>query len=87
MAVIVVVPDATPVTFPLLTVATPVLLLLHVIALLYALLGFTVAVKFTVPPGCIVVLVGLNVMLVTGCVVVFVVPYALTFSASSFIHT
>ena len=67
VAVIVAVPAVTPVTLPLLsTVATDVLLLLHVTVLTLASFGATVAESCATSPIAISLVVGLTVTPVTG---------------------
>ena len=76
LTVTVAVPAATPVTNPLvLTVAIPVLLLVHVTDLLVALAGATVAVRVPVAPTLTLRLVGfrLTPVTATGFTVTFVV--------------
>ena len=65
VAVIVVVPAALAVTTPPLTVATLILLELHVTFLLVAVEGETVAVNVVESPTLRVVLAGFTAMLVT----------------------
>ncbi len=66
VTLIVAVPFAFAVTTPsLVTVATPVSLLLHITFLLLASLGMTVAVRYKVPPFSIVALVLFSVTPVT----------------------
>jgi len=64
--VMVVLPTATPVTVPLLTVAMAVLLLIQVTFLFVALAGSNVAVRVSVPPTDTVVEVLFNETPVTG---------------------
>ena len=67
VAVIVVLPAATAVTSPSLsTVATDVLLLVHVTNLFVAFIGLTVAVKVTFSPTFNVFVVSLKFTPVTG---------------------
>ena len=74
--VIVAVPAATPVTTPdELTVATEVLLLVHVTLLLVALAGDTVAVSVVVEPALTLTVVGDTVTPVTGTVVPPPLPF------------
>lgn len=67
IAVIVVEPSATAVIFPSDTVATSVLLLIHIICLLLALLGLIVAVNVSVVPTSKFVSVLFIFISVTSC--------------------
>ncbi len=86
--VIVAVPAATPVTTPAeLTVATEVLLLVHVTLLLVALAGDTVAVSVAVPPTDMLAVVGVTVTPVTGTLAVVTVTVQVAVKPPSAVFT